>query len=91
MSEEKLWSVDLDLNSYRNILFRCAEGDIHQMVSEFIDSELSISTRSSQSGGSNYSYEEGDPNNTVMEIIQASAYRLEQRHTQDGSEVEANA
>ena len=85
MSEEKLWSVDLDLNSYRNILFRCAEGDIHQMVSEFIDSELSILR------GRNYSYKEGDPNNTVMEVMQASAYGLEQRHTQDGSEVEANA
>ena len=52
------------------------------MVSEFIDSEKN---------NRNYSYEEGDPNNTVMEVIQASAYRLEQRHTQDGSEVEANA
>ena len=85
MSEEKLWSVDLDLTSYRNILFRCAEEDIHQMVSEFIDSELNISR------GRNYSYEEGDPNNTAMEVIQADAYRLEQRHTQDGSEIEDNA
>ena len=82
MSKEKLWSVDLDLNSYRNILFRCEEEQIDQMVSEFIDSEKN---------NRNYSYEEGDPNNTVMEVIQASAYRLEQRHTQDGSEVEANA
>ena len=85
MSEEKLWSVDLDLNSYRNILFRCAEEDIYQMVGEFIDSELSISR------GRSYSYEEGDPNNRVMEVIRASSYGLAQPHTQDGSEVEANA
>ena len=83
MSEEKLWSVDLDLNSYRNILFRCAEEDIEEQVALFVKNEV----LEGNGGCGFHSYEEGDPNNTVMEVIQASAYGLEQRHTQDGSEI----